>query len=101
MEETLRSKSHFYNLFCLTCVHAKLFQSYSTLCNPMDCNPYGFSVHGILQGRILEWVAMPSSRDLPNPGIELVSFISSALLGVFFTTRVTWEVPSASQLLSN
>ena len=33
-----------------------------TLCNPMDCGPPGSSAHGILQARILEWVAMPSSR---------------------------------------
>ena len=33
-----------------------------TLCDPMDCSPPGSSVHGILQARILEWVAMPSSR---------------------------------------
>ena len=33
-----------------------------TLCNPVDCSPPGSSVHGILQARILEWVAMPSSR---------------------------------------
>ena len=32
------------------------------------CNPY--TVHGILQARILEWVAFPSSGYLPNPGIE-------------------------------
>ena len=36
-----------------------------TLCNPMDC-----TVRGILQARILEWVAFPSPEDLPNPGIE-------------------------------
>ena len=37
----------------------------------MDCSPPGSSVHGILQTRILEWVAMPPSPgDLPNPGIE-------------------------------
>ena len=41
-----------------------------TLFNPMDGNPPGSSVHGILQARILEWVSMPSSRDLPNPGTE-------------------------------
>ena len=35
-----------------------------TLVNPMDCSPPGFSVCGILQARILEWVAMPSSRGL-------------------------------------
>ena len=37
-------------------------QSCLTLCNPMDCNPPGFSVHGILQARILEWVAIPFTR---------------------------------------
>ena len=33
----------------------------------MDCNPPGSSVHGILQARILEWVAMPSSRGSSGP----------------------------------
>ena len=41
-----------------------------TLCNPMDCSLPGSSVHGILQARILERVAIPFSRDLLNPGIE-------------------------------
>ena len=36
-----------------------------TLCDPID-----YTVHGILQARILEWVAFPFSRGLPNPGIE-------------------------------
>ena len=45
-------------------------QSCLTLCNPMDCSLPGSSVHGILQARILEWVAIPSPGDLPNPGIE-------------------------------
>jgi len=48
----------------------------------MDCSPPGSSVHGILQARILEWVATPFSRDLPNPGIEPGS---PALAGRFFT----------------
>ena len=42
-------------------VKAKVAQS----CDPMD-----YTVHGILQARILEWVAFSFSRDLPNPGIE-------------------------------
>ena len=50
----------------LACMHtymcAKSLQSYPTLCDPMDCSPPGSSVHGILQARVLEWVAMPSSR---------------------------------------
>ena len=37
-------------------------QSCLTLCDPMGCSPSGSSFHGILQARILEWVAMPSSR---------------------------------------
>ena len=35
-----------------------------TLCDPMDCSPPGSSVHGILQARVLEGVAMPSSRGI-------------------------------------
>ena len=37
-------------------------QSCLTLCNPMDCSSSSYSVHGILQARILEWVAIPFSR---------------------------------------
>ena len=37
-------------------------QSCLTLCHPMDCSPPGSPVHGILQARILKWIAMPSSR---------------------------------------
>ena len=44
-------------------------QSCLTCCDPTDCSPPGFSVHGILQARILEWVA-PPPVDLPNPGIK-------------------------------
>ena len=42
--------------------HACTDQSCLTLCDPKDYSPPGSSVHGILQARILEWVAMPSSR---------------------------------------
>ena len=41
-----------------------------TLWDAMDCSPPGSSVHGILQARILEWVACPPPGDLPNPGIK-------------------------------
>ena len=57
----------------------------------MDCSPPGSSVHGILQARILEWVAVPSPGDLPDSGIKAVSLISPALEGEFFTTSTTWE----------
>ena len=47
-----------------------LSQSCPTLCDPMDYSPPGPSVHRIFQARILEWVAMPFFRYLPDPGIE-------------------------------
>ena len=53
-----------YNILLIVC--AKSLQSCLTPCNAMDYNPPGSSVHGILQARILEWVAVRSSRDLPN-----------------------------------
>ena len=45
-------------------------QSCPTLCDSMDCSLPGSPVHGILQTRMLEWVAIPFSGDLPNPGIK-------------------------------
>ena len=51
-----------------------------TLCNPMVCSPPGSSVHGILQVRILERVAMPSSRGLSNSGVEPMSHMSPPVL---------------------
>ena len=45
-------------------------KSCPTLATPMDCTLPGSSVRGILQARILEWVAFPSSGDLLNPGIK-------------------------------
>ena len=44
------------------CVHAKLLHLCPTLCDPMHHSPSDSSLHGILQARILEWIARPSSR---------------------------------------
>ena len=44
----------------------------------MYCDPPGSSLHGILQARILEWVAFPSPGDLRDPGIERGSLIPQA-----------------------
>ena len=49
------------------CMRAKSLQSCPALCNPMDCSPPGSSVHGILQTRVLWWVAVPSSRGSSQP----------------------------------
>ena len=94
--------SNTYSIFtaykepCATCMLS--LQSCPTLCNPMDCSPPGFSVHGIFQARILEWFAMPSSSgELPDPGIEPVSPVSLILAGGSFTTReATQETPRAT-----
>ena len=58
-------------------------QSCLTLCDAMDCSLPDFSVHGILQARILEWVACPFSRVSSQPsdwtqvsGITVVSLVS-------------------------
>ena len=60
-------------------MHAKSLQSCLTVCDPMDCSLSGFSVHGILQARILVWVAFPPPTDLPEPGIKPASPVSPVL----------------------
>ena len=65
----------------------KVTESWLTSCDPMD-----YTVHGILQAIILEWVAVPSPGHLPNPGIEPRSPTSQAdslqseLPGIFNAT---------------
>ena len=59
----------------------------SSLCSPMDCSPPGSSVHGILQARILEWVAMPSSRRSFQPRDWTCVSCGSCISGRFFTTE--------------
>ena len=61
-----------------TCVCSDA-QSCLTFCNPVDYSLRGFFVHGVLQSRILEWVAIFSPGDLPNPGIDPEFLTSSAL----------------------
>ena len=51
----------------------------------MDCSPPGSSVHGILQARLLEWVAISFSRDRPHLGIKPALLKSPKLAGGFFT----------------
>ena len=75
--------THYGKLVCLVCVClcvcvclsvclcVLLFYSQPTLCDPIDCSPAESSVHGILQARILEWVAMPFSRGSSCQGSNL------------------------------
>ena len=68
-----------------------IIQLYPTLCNRMDYSPPGFSVHGIFQARILEWVPIPFSRGSSQAKDQTLSLTSLALVGWFFTNRATWE----------
>ena len=70
-------------------VCAKLLQLCLTLCNPVTYSPPGSSVHGILWARILEWVAMPSSRGSSQPRDQTCISTSPALTDKFFTTSTT------------
>ena len=70
----------FYMYSC--CLVAK---SCLTLGNPMNCSPPGFSVDGISQERILEWIAVSFSGDLPNP---VIKFAFPVLACVFFTAEL-------------
>ena len=59
-----------------------------TLCNPMNCSPPGPSVYGILQAKILEWVAVPFSRGSSWPRDQIWV---SCIAGKFFTVWATRE----------
>ena len=89
------------------CVHAKLLQSCPTLCDPMDCSPPGSSIHGILQARILEWVAIPFSRGSSPPRDQThISYVN----GIGFGKQVLYHqrhlrspfttVPASNQCLA-
>ena len=72
------------------CMCAKSLQSCPALCSAMNYSPLDFSVHGILQARILEWVAMPSSRGSFQPRNRTGV---SCIAGGFFTSWATREAP--------
>ena len=68
-------------------MYAQQFQSCPTLCNCIDWNPPGSSVPGIFQARILEWVAMPSSRGPSQPRDRTHVSCVFCIAGRFFTTE--------------
>ena len=78
------AQSHLQYMLCLVA------QSCPTLCEPVDASPPGSSVHGILQGRILEWVAIPFSRGSSQPRDWTQV---SRIAGRFFTDWATREAP--------
>ena len=94
-------------LILTTCVYVCVLvtQSCLTLCNPVDCSPPGSSVHGILQARMLEWVAVPFSTGSSQLWDQTQV---SCIAGIFFTDWVTrkacvlvqQQVPGLKMLLS-
>ena len=80
------------------CMHAESLQSCPTLCDLMECSVPGLSVHGILQVRILEWVAMPP-RDLPDPEFKPAYLMSPSSAGGSFTSSTTWEPLLSCQII--
>ena len=70
-----------------------------TLYNPMYYSLPGSSVHESFQARILEWVYIFSSRDLPDLGIKPTSPVLPALAGGIFTTKSTSKVQFALNLV--
>ena len=59
---------------------------------PHDCSLPGSSAHGIFHAKY--WLLFPPVGDLPDPGMELRSPVSSVLASGFFTTSATWEAPT-------
>ena len=79
------------------CVHAQSLQLCQMLCNPMDCSSPSSSVNGILQARILEWVALPSSRGFSRPRAQTHS-PTSPVLQVEFLPLSHWVSPLNCQV---
>ena len=70
----------------MLCVCVLITQSCLIVCDPMDCSPLGSSVHGILQARILEWVAIPFSRGSSQPrDLTPVSHIGDRFVTIWAT----------------
>ena len=70
IRNSIELAKNFVRVFTQSNVKVKVAQSCPTLWDRIDYSTPGSPTHGTLQARILEWVAMPFSRDIPNPGIE-------------------------------
>ena len=75
-------------VYVCVCLCILVAQLYPTLCDPMDCSSPGSSVHGVLQARILEWVATPFSRGSSQHRDRTQV---SHMAGRFFTVWATTE----------
>ena len=76
---------------CHMCV-CLVTQLCPTVCNPLDYSPPGFSIHGIFQARILEWVATSFSRGSSQSEDRTCISCVSCFVGQYFTHWTIWEV---------
>ena len=74
--------------YCCCCLITKL---YPNIFDTMDSSPRGSSVHGIIQARVLEWVAIPFSRGSSQPRNQIYI---SCLAGRFFITEPLGKIPT-------
>ena len=87
MPDALVSTQYYF----YACMHAKSLHLSPILWDSVDCSLPGSSVHGILQAKMLEWVAMPSSRGSFWLRDQTHVSKSTALAGGFFATSATWD----------
>ena len=80
------NRKHRFTFIYICVVCASLLHLCLTVCDPMVCSPPGSSVRGILQARILEWVAMSSFRGSSPPRDWICAPFVSCIAGRFFTT---------------
>ena len=89
MNESMNEKEGLSSQQEVKCMRAKVLQSCLTLGDPMvlQSRPPGSSIRGILQARILGWVAMPSSREPFQPRDQTCFSCGSCIAGGFFTAE--------------
>ena len=81
--------------------YCSVAQSRLSLCNPMDCSLPGSSIHGILQARILEWVAISYSRGSSQPRDQTrISYIASRFFPVWATRKTHVRLGSEMEVKS-
>ena len=90
--------SHTGSLEQLLC---SLTQSCPTLCNPMDVASQAPLPMGFSRQEYWSESPFPPPWNLPDPGMEPLSPVSSALAGGFFTTSTTWEAPGTDEVFNN
>lgn len=85
-------------IMCVLSSFSRAFRLFATL---WIMSPPDFSVHGILQRRILGWVAVPFTRDFPNPGIKLMSSMTPELQSCLFYFYFIFKILSHQETLKS